>query len=115
MLKILDIEPARVMNAEGRVYPSPSAIMTEDELNARMNGKLTKWFSGSPVTSSSVTVPTTEFIGRTEDLSTYDIIYMGLDISNFNTRIDASGKEYTVYNDSNMDVLIYSNIGDLTY
>lgn len=55
-----------------------------------------------------------EFIGRVEDLNeTYDLIYIGLDTSTMNTVISGSEKTVnTVYNDSNMNKLIYTHVGD---
>lgn len=51
----------------------------------------------------------TEFIGKVEDMNaSYDLIYVGARCGNMNT--DANGD--TVYNDSNMDGLIYTHVGD---
>jgi len=74
VVKILDIEPAKVVGEK-------------DIDSQRMKEKVEKWFkpNGKAVTQTSITMPTTEFIGRNEDLSDYDLIYMGLDTSNFNT------------------------------
>lgn len=55
-----------------------------------------------------VSMSSSELIGRDADLnSTYDLIYIGLSTQNLNTE---NGR--TVYNDSNMDGLVYVNIGD---
>lgn len=74
VVKILDIEPAKVVG-------------DRDIDSETIKKKVKKWFdtNGKTVTHTSITMPTTEFIGRTEDLSDYDLIYMGLDTSNFNT------------------------------
>ena len=74
VVKILDIEPAMVVGEK-------------DIDSERMKKKVNNWFESNKktVTQTSITMPTTEFIGRTEDLSDYDLIYMGLDTSNFNT------------------------------
>ena len=51
----------------------------------------------------------TEFIGKVEDLNaSYDLIYVGDRVGNFN--VDANGD--TVYNDKNMNGLIYTHVGD---
>lgn len=50
-----------------------------------------------------------EFIGKIEDLSKYDMIYMGLSTTNYNLNWNTT----TVYNDTNMNGLIYSNVGDV--
>ena len=73
VVKILDIEPAMVVGEK-------------DIDSQRMKKKVKNWFESNKktVTHTSITMPTTEFIGRTEDLSDYDLIYMGLDTSNFN-------------------------------
>ena len=52
-----------------------------------------------------------EFIGKIEDLSKYDMIYMGLSTNNYN--LDRDTRSFTAYNDSSMNGLIYSNIGDV--
>lgn len=55
---------------------------------------------------------TAEFIGRIEDLNAkYDMIYIGMNTGLMN--VDANGK--TIYNDSNMNGLVYSNTGDYIY
>lgn len=73
VVKILDIEPAKVVGQK-------------DVDSQRMKEKVEKWFkpNGKTVTQTSITMPTTEFIGRNEELSDYDLIYMGLDTSSFN-------------------------------
>lgn len=73
VVKILDIEPAKVVGER-------------DNDSKRMKKKVKKWFepNGKSINHTSETVPTFEFIGRTEDLSNYDLIYMGLDTSSFN-------------------------------
>ena len=81
VVKILDIEPAKVVGQE-----------TVD--SQRMKNKVENWFKPNDkiVTHTSITMPTTEFIGRTEDLSDYDLIYMGLDTSSFNMTNKAPNK-----------------------
>ena len=73
VVKILDIEPAKVVGQK-------------DIDSQRMKEKVENWFkpNGKTVTETSITMPTTEFIGRNEELSDYDLIYMGLDTSSFN-------------------------------
>ena len=81
VVKILDIEPAKVVGEK-------------DIDSERMKDKVENWFkpNGKTVTQTSITMPTTEFIGRTEDLSDYDLIYMGLDTSSFNMTNKAPNK-----------------------
>ncbi len=57
-------------------------------------------------------VNSSEFIGRIEDLNNYDMIYMGLCCDNLNKSWE-NGAKITVYNDSSMNGLIYSNVGDI--
>lgn len=57
---------------------------------------------------------TKEFIGNLDDLNeNYDMIYVGLDTSILNTNLDNNKKtNQTIYNDSDMNDLVYSHIGD---
>ena len=73
VVKILDIEPAKVVG-------------DKDVDSQRMKDKVKNWFepNGKSIKHTSETVPTYELIGRNEDLSDYDLIYMGLDTSSFN-------------------------------
>ena len=73
VVKILDIEPAKVVGQD-----------VQD--SQRMKDKVKNWFepNGKSIKHTSETVPTYEFIGRNEDLSDYNLIYMGLDTSSFN-------------------------------
>lgn len=52
---------------------------------------------------------TSEFVGKIEELSKYDMIYFGLDTYAFHK----DDNDSTVYNDTDMNGLIYSNIGDI--
>lgn len=94
-LNILDIEPGTVKK-------------DSDALNY---DKLKKWLGTRCPEQKKVTitrVTSAEFIGRIEDLNNYDMIYMGLVADNLNYK-----DNHTVYNDWNMDGLIYSNVGDV--
>lgn len=94
-LNILDIEPGTVKN-------------DSDALNYN---KLKEWLGTRCPEQKKVTitrVTSAEFIGRIEDLNNYDMIYMGLVADNLNYK-----DGHTVYNDWNMDGLIYSNVGDI--
>ena len=81
VVKILDIEPAKVVGQK-------------DIDSERMKKKVNNWFESNKktvtqtsitITQTSITMPTTEFIGRNEELFDYDLIYIGLNTSNFNT------------------------------
>lgn len=56
-----------------------------------------------------VGMTTQEFIGKIEDVNTeYDLVYIGMNTGRMN--VDASGN--TVYNDANMNGLVYMHTGD---
>lgn len=96
LVNILDIEPFKAdKNTEG--------VLTYN--------KLKEWLGTSCPEEEKVKISyitSSEFVGRIEDLNKYDMIYFGLSTSN---KHKENGK--TVYNDSNMDGLIYSNVGDI--
>ena len=86
--------------------------------------QLKTWAPG--VETADITVMTTaEFIGKIEKLNeTYDLIYIGTSKDHLNMRYWTDSSYYgkpdekhvaagTVFNDSDMDGLIYYNIGDL--
>ena len=58
---------------------------------------------------------TKEFIGKQTDLNaTYDMIYIGMDTSVMNTERNGKTKtDNTIYNDDDMDGLVYSHMGDI--
>lgn len=69
-----------------------------------------------------VQIGTKEFIGMNQDLNaTYDMIYIGMDTTIMNTSVSYARESYgkktneTLYNDSNMNGLIYSHVGDEYY
>ena len=102
-LTVLDLEPGRGSD--------------QSDASAQKADKVWEWLGGedSGIKSSDikiVTMSTSEFIGKIDDLvETYDMIYVGSDLTGFNT----TGANYTgttVYNDSEMDGLVYTNIGD---
>ncbi len=56
------------------------------------------------------TMPVQEFIGSMEDITeVYDLVYLGTSLDGF--LLDATGEP--VYNDPNMNGMVYTNIGDL--
>lgn len=90
-LNVLDIEPGAV----------------SDDSKKKIINMIESWCGNANVTITHVT--SSEFIGRIEDLNNYDMIYMGLVCDNNNK--DENGN--TVYNDSDMNGLIYTNVGDV--
>ena len=98
-LNILDIEPCAPDPAK-----ADSKILRYDNVK--------EWLGNNAPSRDKVKITTmssAEFIGKIEDLNTYDIIYFGLCSDRLNT--DTSGA--TVYNDTNMNGMYYTNIGDL--
>ena len=97
-LNVLDIEPGAV---------------SDQSTNAITYDVIKKWVgAGNCPSKENVTitrVTSSEFIGRIEDLNNYDMIYMGLVCDNNNKDKDGN----TVYNDSDMNGLIYTNVGDV--
>lgn len=97
-LNVLDIEPGAV---------------SDKSTNAITYDVIQEWVgAGNCPSKENVTitrVTSSEFIGRIEDLNNYDMIYMGLVCDNNNK--DENGN--TVYNDSDMNGLIYTNVGDV--
>lgn len=95
-LNILDIEPG--MNSQ-------SDCITP------LKNNLKSWLGANCPADDKIhitCVNSSEFIGRIEDLNNYDMIYMGLCCDNLN-----KDNGITVYNDSSMNGLIYSNVGDI--
>lgn len=99
VLNILDIEPGLVTaNSEGAMtYQMLKSWLGEANCPSEENVNITY------ITSS-------EFIGKIEDLNNYDMIYMGL-VCDANYK-DNDGN--TIYNDPEMNGLIYVNVGDVT-
>ncbi|MCH5255820.1 MAG: DUF5057 domain-containing protein, partial [Lachnospiraceae bacterium] len=102
-IKVLEIQPA---------------LTTTPELT---KSQIQKWAPGVETVETTI-MTTAEFIGKIEKINEiYDLVYIGtskehLNISNWitDTGKSSDGKYLgsTVYNDSDMDGLIYSNIGD---
>lgn len=97
-ITVLDLEPGR------------GAPLTSSTVLGWLGG------SSSGLSASNISIvamPVSEFIGKLDDLvETYDMIYVGSDLTGFNTT-GSGGSATTVYNDSTMNGLIYTNIGDV--
>lgn len=90
-LTVLDIEPA---------FTTPSANLSKE--------KVSIWTNVDEDNISIVTVPMNQFVGMIDDLNaTYDMIYIGSSTEGLNV----SGG-VTVYNDTSMNGLLYSHVGD---
>lgn len=95
-LRVLDLEPCYDFGED-------VALNTED-VKAFMNQEN---YEGS---ISITPMASAEFIGKIEDLNEqYDLIYVGARTGMMNT--DSAGK--TIYNDTNMNGLIYTHTGDV--
>ena len=95
-VRVLDLEPC---------YDFKSATtLNADRVKEFMGRKDT--YTGSVEIKQ---MSSAEFIGKVEDLNEkYDMIYLGAQVGAMNT--DSSGN--TVYNDTRMNGLIYSHVGD---
>lgn len=97
-VRVLDLEPCYDFST------SSATTLTADHVKELMGRKDT--YTG---TVDITQMPSAEFIGKIEDLNEkYDMIYLGAQVGAMNT--DSSGN--TVYNDSRMNGLIYSHVGD---
>lgn len=97
-VRVLDLEPCYDFST------SSATTLTADRVKELMGRKDT--YTG---TVDIMQMPSAEFIGKIEDLNEkYDMIYLGAQVGAMNT--DSSGN--TVYNDSRMNGLIYSHVGD---
>ncbi len=105
-LNVLEVDPSAI-----NYYNSQEDVLKKKTLQ--------KWLSSAYPGDDNVNIKTVtcaQFIGMVGDLSQYDLIYFGLNISQYNkkeTWISGQKITETQYNDSNMNGLIYSNIGDI--
>ncbi len=101
-VKVLDVEPAY-----------SSALNRGTNLTA---DKVLGWL-GNPngMTAADInitSISTAELVGKIDDIrEKYDLIYIGNNISPYKTQT-VNGETFTDYADSNMDGLVYTNIGD---
>jgi len=102
-MRILEIEPC----ASYDLYASGvDGILYHGDINNR-----TELINQSETIIKLTKMTTAEFIGKVDDLNTeYDMIYVGTNTDLMNN--DATG---TVYNDTSMKGLVYSNVGDYIY
>ena len=103
-LNILDIEP-------GMNTGSVPGIIND------LKNNLKSWLGSNCPADNKINITcinSSEFIGRIEDLNNYDMIYMGLCWHNLNWgKVNGTDNWISVYNDSSMNGLIYSNVGDI--
>jgi hypothetical protein len=117
VLRILDVEPCTITtdtekeietNIKKMLGLSTSTAATQSAATTE-NTDTTK--SNDPV---FVHMSSAEFISKVEDLGEYDIIYFGLYTDTMNTKT-VNDVTRTVFNDSSMDGLVYTNVGDIRY
>lgn len=112
-VNVLDLEPSVGLNSDS----TPNWYLKESYV--RM---LIPYFKGDIKITHQTTA---EFIGKIDDLnSTYDLIYLGLDYSGYNTRkismdmgnnVWVNDKEWPDWNDNTRDGMIYLHAGDIVY
>lgn len=107
-LKILELQPCYSFDL--MIDERCDSDGEKSEKRERVQRLLEK--AGLELEPDKVTVvgmTTQEFIGKIEDVNTeYDLVYIGMNTGRMN--VDASGA--TVYNDPNMNGLVYTHTGD---
>ena len=99
-INVLDLEPA---------YAREEAKGLDERVVKSWIKAETDVLNGLQVNITRMT--TAEFIGRIEDINEiYDVVYIGTDTDRLNTE-----KGTTVFNDTNMNGLIYYHVGDMRY
>jgi len=97
------------------VEPSASYDLTQDTVKVWAADLINKAKSAgaSDITFNITQMTSAEFIGKINDLNTtYDMIYFGMNTGKMN--VNATTKR-TVYNDTNMNGLVYSHNGDYVF
>lgn len=111
VVNVLEIQPANVKYSDNS---GSNGAVADTEMRP---SRIRKWLGvDSSVKVNITTMNTMEFIGTIEDLnSEYDLIYIGADIYGLPNRDSSSrGRKVPDYYGSDMDYLIYSNVGGLT-
>jgi hypothetical protein len=105
-LRVLDIEPLTQLTDE-----TQSKKLTKTTVESWLpDGCAIKANEKYPDNITITTWSTAEFISRINDINDdFDLVYVGSSLDNFSLNSDGTAPEY---NDSDMDGLIYSNIGD---
>lgn len=132
-LNVLEIEPTD-LSAAGTPYEDPKgssvtlaydlSVSTNSDANNPESWLLYTKHDGSDTSSKELlhtygninitAMSVQEYIGKVTDLNAaYDMIFIGDDTSGMNHKTPTDLTSATIYNDSNMNGLIYSNIGDV--
>ena len=117
-IRVLELQPGPSVPdelgdmKEGNLYIDPDDQYTLYRVKNNQ-GDIEALIKDAPYPVVLDSMSTREFVGHEEDInSTYDLVYIGLSTYYMNTET-VSGNERTVYNDTDMDGLIYTNVGDL--
>ena len=104
-LRILEIEPCAMGPVE------QDKLDSEQKKVLARRDKLLEAVENAGVSNIEiVTMTSAEFISKVDDLSEYDMLFLGLATNTMNR---SNGR--TVYNDADMNGLVYTNIGDIQY
>lgn len=117
-ISVLEIEPCADFSYDYKVDASGNYLLDTSgnkQMTDAQRGFIEKWINYfaqknryQDVTFTCMSMQ--EFLGKNEDLNaTYDLIYIGSNIGKFET----SGG-IRIFNDTNMNGLIYTHVGDLT-
>ena len=114
------IKSASVDNDTVSKIETDSICITDGKLDKTgwLIDNIVPQFEGNASGLDVTIMGTKEFIGKLEDINAeYDLIYLGLDTSIMNTVIEGTGQnrlktDNTVYNDSAMNGLVYTHVGD---
>jgi len=114
---IINYSGQRVVNNKSSINVLDVEPLTQSSTSGLTKATVQSWLPADSNLSADkiniTTMSTAEFISKIEDINeVYDLVYIGASLYGFNTTGTGTGRT-TVYNDStNMNGLIYSNIGD---
>ena len=114
---IINYSGQRVVNNKGSINVLDVEPLTQSSTSGLTKATVLSWLpADSDLSTDDITITTmstAEFISKIEDINeVYDLVYIGASLYGFNTTGTGTGMT-TVYNDStNMNGLIYSNVGD---
>lgn len=116
-IKVLELQPGPSVPeelsemTEGNLYIDPDDEFTLYRVKNKA-GDIEPLIEDAPYPIVLDSMSTREFVGREEDLnSEYDLVYIGLSTYHMNTKT-ISGNDRVVYNDKDMEGLVYANVGD---
>lgn len=118
-ISVLELEPCADFSYDYAKDSGGNYILTADGKKTLSDGQrsfINKWIkyfaeNGRENDVSFTCMSMHEFVGKNEDLNaTYDLIYIGSNIGKF--KKNAAGTRH--FNDSSMEGLVYTHVGDLT-